>query len=61
VDAPADTGIGGVKFVVAAATCQAVGVELEPPPFIDAVGGVFPDDHTEGESASAAGPAGDPA
>jgi hypothetical protein len=44
VDAPADTGVGDVKFAAVAATCQAVGVESERAPFIDATGVVFPDD-----------------
>jgi hypothetical protein len=42
-DAPADTGVGDVKFAAVAATCQALGVELDRPPFIDASGVVFPD------------------
>ncbi|MGC4747933.1 hypothetical protein ACLQ28_20090 [Micromonospora sp. DT201] len=42
-DAPADTGVGDVKFAAVAATCQALGVELDRPPFIGASGVVFPD------------------
>lgn len=42
-EAPADTGVGDVKFAAVAATCQALGVELDRPPFIDPSGVVFPD------------------
>jgi len=42
-DAPADTGVGDVKFAAVAAMCEALGVELDRPPFIDASGVVFPD------------------
>lgn len=42
-DLLAHTGVGDVKFAAVAATCQALGVELNHPPFIDASGVVFPD------------------
>ncbi|MGW3859671.1 hypothetical protein [Micromonospora arida] len=41
-DSPADTGVGDVRFAAVAATCQALGVVLDRPPFIDASGVVFP-------------------
>lgn len=41
-DTPADTCVGDVKFAAVAATCQALGVELDRPPFIDASRVVFP-------------------
>lgn len=42
IDAPADTVVGDVKFAAVTATCQALAVELDCPPFIDASGVVFP-------------------
>jgi hypothetical protein len=42
-DAPTDTGVGDVKFAAVAVTCQALGVELDRPPFIGASSVVFPD------------------
>lgn len=38
-----DTGVGDVKLAVVGATCQALGVELDRPPYIDTSGVVFPD------------------
>ena len=38
-----DTGVGDVKLAAAGATCQALGVELDRPPYIDTSAVMFPD------------------
>ncbi len=43
VDAPADSTFRDVKFAAVRATCDALGVALSRPPFIDRTGAVFPD------------------
>lgn len=43
VDAPADSTFRDVKFAAVRATCDALGVTLSRPPFIDRTGAVFPD------------------
>ncbi|MEU8659161.1 hypothetical protein [Actinoplanes philippinensis] len=43
LDTPVDTGPGDVRFAAVMAACQALEVELDHPPFIDASGAVFPD------------------
>jgi hypothetical protein len=42
VDSTANTNKGDVKLAAAFATCEAVGIRLEPPPQLDVSGPVFP-------------------
>jgi hypothetical protein len=41
-DTPVDTSVGDVKFAAASAVCAALGVQLDPPPTVEASGAVFP-------------------